>query len=311
MTPPSPALGSVTPRSLVALRAPTALGLAPPQPGVEPGAGRAPDVLMANGLVERIGARDAGEVLPLPYRFGRDPETGVRNAQAVRDYAERLGAAVSEAAERAFVVLLGGDCSVLLGAMWGLRQRGEYGLVFVDGHRDFQTPETSATGGAAGMDLALVTGRGPEVWTRFRDGTPLVRDEAVVALAYRDEEPGEADGSREIVGTSIRQFSLDSMRQMGVGAAAERALSVVGACPDGFWVHLDVDVLTTEAMPAVDSPQPGGLTTDELEALLVPLLRHPGAAGLEVTIYDPDRDPDGRSGRTLTSVLARVLAADP
>jgi arginase len=70
---------------------------------------------------------------------------------------------------------------------------------------------------------------------------------------------------------------------------------------------LDADVINPTAMPAVDSPTPGGPTIEELVDLLVPLVRHPQALGLELTIYDPGLDPDRSCATRLVSLLENVL----
>jgi arginase len=77
---------------------------------------------------------------------------------------------------------------------------------------------------------------------------------------------------------------------------------------DGFWVHLDADVLDPSVMPAVDSPDPDGLLPDELVALLRPLLASPHCAGLDVTVYDPDLDPEATAGALLTDVVVSAFA---
>lgn len=79
----------------------------------------------------------------------------------------------------------------------------------------------------------------------------------------------------------------------------------------GYWVHLDADVLDPSVMPAVDSPDPGGLLPDELTALLRPLVRSPHCVGLNVTIYDPDLDPDGTAGALLTDIVVNAFADRP
>jgi arginase len=77
---------------------------------------------------------------------------------------------------------------------------------------------------------------------------------------------------------------------------------------DGFWIHCDVDVLDSTVMPAVDASQPDGLSYAELRELIRPLLDSDLAAGMQVTIYDPDRDPDGSAGRRLASWIAALFA---
>ena len=77
----------------------------------------------------------------------------------------------------------------------------------------------------------------------------------------------------------------------------------------GFWIHLDADVLDPAVMPAVDSPEPDGLGLDEVAELLTPLVRHPKALGMQLTIYDPTLDPDGSSAGRLVALLERALIA--
>ena len=77
----------------------------------------------------------------------------------------------------------------------------------------------------------------------------------------------------------------------------------------GFWIHLDADVLNPAVMPAVDSPEPGGPMPDELVDLLSPLVNHPRALGLDLTIYDPALDPDRSCARQLVSLLEALLGA--
>ena len=107
----------------------------------------------------------------------------------------------------------------------------------------------------------------------------------------------------------MTRYSLTALRDAGVAVVAGRIADRI-ARPElaGAWLHLDVDVLDDAIMPAVDSPQPDGLTVAELETLVAPLLDSGTVVGAEVTIYDPDLDPTGAAGRQLVGVLARLFA---
>jgi arginase len=89
------------------------------------------------------------------------------------------------------------------------------------------------------------------------------------------------------------------------GQAARAAREIVAAAPAGYWLHLDVDVLDPEVMAAVDSPAPGGLQPAQLITMLDALA--PGAVGGQVTVLDPDLDPDGRCATTVCRVLVEGL----
>ena len=291
-------MGPMKPRAV--LDAPSNLGLAPPAPGREPGTRRMPDVLRWNGLRARLGARDAGRV-EAP-RYATDVHAnGIRNAEAIAAYAPRLADAVESVLVREeLAVVLGGDCSILLGNLLGARRIVERpGLVFLDGHSDFATPERSGTHGAAGMDLALAVGRGPPLLSALAPDGPLVDPASVVHLGMREDDP-------ELRASGIPVLDLAEIERRGPRATAGEALDRLGARP-GFWIHVDADVLDDTVMPAVDSRVPGGLSYEALVEMLRILLASPRALGVEFTIYDPDRDPEGTVGRAFTSALVEAL----
>jgi arginase len=171
-------------RKYALLEAPSTLGLR--SAGVE----QLPAVLLKHGFAERLPARCAGRVEPAASRSSeRDPETKTLNAQAIASYTRKLADAVSPLLDKGeFPVVLGGDCSIVLGPALALRRRGRYGLLFIDGQADFFQPEADPYGEAASMDLAFVTGHGPKLLTEFEGLTPLIRDTDAVAFGFRDAE---------------------------------------------------------------------------------------------------------------------------
>ena len=268
-----------------------------------------PRALLDAGLAEAVGARHAGQVLPPAYSPRRDAETGMLNPVALRDYAHQLADATGEVLDAGEVpIVLGGDCSILLGNMLALRRRGRYGLLFVDGHADFYQPEAEPNGEAASMDLALVTGRGPDIVTDLEGRRPLVLDDDVVQFSRRDAEEAAESGSQRIEDTTIMVIDLLEVRRRGVKRAAEEAVGhLVRPGLEGFWVHVDCDVLDDAVMPAVDYRLPGGLTWDELTTVLEVAFDRGAAAGIQITIFNPSLDRDGSLARALVSTLARGL----
>ncbi len=111
---------------------------------------------------------------------------------------------------------------------------------------------------------------------------------------------------------------VDSERvgRLGAGPAAGEAVSYLtrdGGPADGFWIHIDADVLDETIMQAVDDPRPGGLSWDELATAVRVAVGSGRAVGLQVAIYNPDIDADGSNGRGLAATLREALAsfADP
>jgi arginase len=292
--------------SFAVIEAPSILGLRPT--GVE----TLPDALVQAGLIDRLRARHAGRVEPeTPYDFTRDAATLTLNPAGIASYSRALADAVGSVLDRGeFPVVLGGDCSIVLGNLLALERRGRYGLLFIDGHADFYQPEVNPNGEAASMDLAFATGRGPDVLTNIEGRGPLVHDEDVVAFGFRDAEEQAAYGSQPLPST-LKAIDLPWIRAHGIDAAAHEAVAHLTRDdgPGGFWIHVDADVLDDGIMPAVDYRLPGGLSWDELTTAMRVAFESGRAAGLEVTIYNPKLDPDGAGARGLTNAIVNALAS--
>lgn len=290
-------------RSVVLLDAPVNLGLRPPVPGAVPGCAKLAGALRDQGLLARLGAREGGVLTPPRYDRGDWKEgDGVFHAEAIASYSRRLADRLQPlVAAGDFPVVLGGDCTILLGAALALRRLGRYGVAYLDGSADLRHPGNSTSvGAAAGEGLAQVTGRGQRDLTDLEGLRPYVRDEDVVALGMRDYD----EDLVELTELGIHHAAVGDIRKEGAEAVARAALArLESPVLDGFWLHLDADVLDPSVMPAVDSPDPDGLTVAELTALVSALVRSPRCAGLHLTIYDPDLDPEGSGAVLLADLL--------
>lgn len=271
-----------------------------------------PDALRSAGLLEGLSdVRYAGRLHVPSYDPLPDASSGVLNARGIRDFAKLLAERVRFTLERGRLPLvLGGDCSILLGPALALRQTGRYGLFFIDGHADFYSPEAEPSGEAASMDLALVTGHGPDLLTDLGGLRPLMREEDVVVFGIRDEAVAAAHNSPDVRKTRMKVLSLSEVRSRGPGNAASDALTQLEAAGvDGVWVHLDADVLNDDVMPAVDYRMPDGLWADELGTALQVLVESPLFAGMDITIYNPTFDDENRSAaRVLAAAVTRAFA---
>ena len=283
--------------------APSILGLRPS--GVE----NLPQALKNAHLLEKLDAKSAGQITPLPYQPERDRETLLLNPEAIKKFSLQLADAVgSELHDNKFPVVLGGDCSILIGNLLALRRLGRYGLFFLDGHADFYQPEASPTGEAADMDLAIVSGRGPDVLANIGGLGPLVKDKDIVVFGCRDAEEAARYGSQDVKNTNIHVFDLAHIRSLGAKEAAKLAVKQLIKEVAGFWVHLDVDVLDDRIMPAVDYRLEGGLSFEELVDVLRILKVSGRTVGIDITIFNPKLDADGSIARQLVDAIAAGLS---
>lgn len=321
--PPSPATGTEAPaspplagaaRQIVVLDAPSNLGLRPPAPGKLPGVYRLPEALRRNRIVERLRASDGGSVPVPPYSPDADTAVGFRNGTSLSRYtralADRIGPQVRE---RRFVVLLGGDCSVLLGSMLGLRRLGAYGLAAIDAHDDYSSirdrKRYEGIFTAAGLDLALVTGHGPDALSDLDGLRPYVPEKHVVQLGL-SREPGDdvLYATETFDRSEIRSLRRSRILEIGAAQAGREARAYLESKPiEGFFVHVDADVLDASILPAVDSPNPEGLTFQQLTELLTELLRSPKMVGIDLAILDPDLDPEGVYAARFTDAIVEAF----
>lgn len=278
--------------------------------GSERGEQDAPRALRTAGLSALVDV-DRGDAACAISSHHRDETTGVLSLAATVRAAEALAGALGEAlydlpGRRPLVI--GGDCSIVLGILPALRRHvGPVGLWFIDGQPDFLDGTTSDTGETADMDLAVLTGVGAESLVGLGGPPPMVEEAEVVLLGHRASAL-DADAARELarLPAGLRRIDAGTVISDPV-AAGERAAAWLAVAGQGVWLHLDVDVLDPQSLPAVTYPQPNGLGWEQLETVLKPLARSPRLLGMSVADFRPDLDPGGKLARRLVQLLDRTL----
>jgi arginase len=251
------------------------------------------------------GLLDAGDTA-VQLRGGvRDAESGWLDLDdVVRMSAEvRLRVAELTAAGRV-PLILGGCCTLLPAALAGARDSlGEVGLAYFDGHLDLFTGDTSPTGEGADMPVAAILGMAPPGLIEAIGPVPVVAPERMVLIGARDREeldliaplPQGLGIGRIVDREALRDADLDE-----VGRSIASSLTADGG---RFWLHLDVDILDEADFPATDYLMDDGLTMEELTGLIAPIAGSEGLIGLNVTCFNPEKDPDGRCGAALAELL--------
>jgi arginase len=272
---------------------PSNLGLKEPQPGKEPGVKKLPDWLWKHNLHKFIPHKDIIRIDPPKYSNLRDHETQILNANSLVEYAREQAYLINNLlTQNKFPFILGGDCSILLGSAIALKQKGNYGLFYLDGHTDFMNISLSETGGVGGMAASIVTGNGHEKLSDILNLSPYIKEENLWCVGTREYDE---EYENEIRNSNATYLSLDMLRKKGIENCVNSFLSEIAAKNlDGFWIHIDVDVLNDSIMPCVDSRTPDGLTYTEFNELTSYLFQSEKLSGLEITILDPDLDPTGQ-----------------
>jgi len=294
-------------KKLVVINAPFNLGLKQLTADRPPGVNKLPAWLQQHGLYKAVHPDNIITIESPAYSMELDPQTGVLNADQIIEYSKSLSAVVKSSLDSSnFSLVIGGDCSILLGCAHALKSPGRYALFFLDGHTDYVTTEFSQTKAVAGMDLAMVTGSGHEKLTDMDGLKPYFNKGDVFAVGNRYYEKAYVQQIKE---SGIGYYDLAAIHTVGAETIAGNFIQLLreNSCA-GCWIHLDVDVLDDTLMPCVDSRQPGGLNYQELKTILGLLLKSGHVAGMDITILDPDLDPGGHYAARLVRELADVFS---
>lgn len=287
---------------------PSNLGLREPEPGKEPGVKGLPAWLKKHHFHDQIQPGEVLTLLPPAYSPRKDPATRILNAEGLYNYALQQAALLGQVLDQnKFPLVLGGDCSILLGPAIALKQRGHFGLFYLDGHTDFMNISFSQSGGIGGMAASFVTGNGHEKLANIEGLSPYIKEENLWCVGNREYDDAYED---EVRNSRATYKSLEMLRKEGISNCTHAFLEEAKRKKlDGFWLHIDVDVLDDEIMPCVDSRTPGGLTYNEFNQLTAQLFKSEMLTGVEITILDPDLDSDGKYTREFVKNLTRTLHA--
>ncbi|GIE09673.1 arginase family protein [Paractinoplanes ferrugineus] len=230
-----------------------------------------------------VGAAELAALVPGDRRLrvpipDEPSSTGLlaRNLAAIR-------AALPEADPASPVITVGGDCGVEIAPIEAALARYGDGLVVVwfDAHADLNTPDTSPSGAFHGMVLRTLLGDGPAALLPTR----VLKPSQVVLAGVRALDPAEKD--------YIAANRISDLSDFTGEAAA-------------VYVHIDLDVLDPTAFSSVGSPEPRGMTADELVAAVRSLTGRFPLAGLGITEYQPGRASD----RALLATMLPALLGD-
>jgi arginase len=269
----------------------------------------APAALRRAGVLASLGIEDRGDAHPLIDSSRPDPGSRLvahRQLHAALAVLREHVAGVFADGGRPLVV--GGDCSVALGALAGAREQvGGVGLAWVDGHIDAHTLATAPNAELADIVLSVLTGQDPSDLAGLAEGTQrIVQPGDVIVVGYRIPSKDEIS-EEELVDPRIQLVPARACRRIDAQLIGAYVASRLLAQRGSLWLHLDVDVLDESVMPAVTYPQPGGLDWDQLVELMSPMLSSPEVVGLSIADFTPNRDPDDRHVTRLSAALSDLL----
>lgn len=248
---------------------------------------------------------DAGNVeTPIPELVV--PDEGVRHLGAVREVCGALSVRAAELiSDGSFPVFLGGDHSISIGTVSGVAggSAGRTGVIWLDAHADFNTPETSPSGNLHGMPLATLTGLGHPELVGIGGAGASVKSEDAVILGLRSVDLEER---RFLEKAGVRTYTMKDIDAYGVARVVREALRYLSHL-DRVHLSFDLDVIDPEVAPGVGTPVRGGLTYREAH-LVMELINESGlVTSLDVVETNPILDVKNGTATLAVELLASLM----
>ena len=272
------------------------------------GLGAGPDALLATGLIAELQDAKVGIGGVAVAELEADTIEPGRTAVNIGHLGARTAELVAAARERGSgVLVLAGDDTASIGVVAGMQAAGgageRIGVVWIDAHGDFNTPETSYSGILAGMPVAILAGLAGPLW-REAAGllAPIPTDRILLAGARElDEKEETLLQSTEVRLVRDAQLRDKSTFNDAVQRLANRCQSLV--------LHVDLDVLDPRFVPSASTPSPNGLTVEELIGILQRVLQTGKVAVIALSSLNPGAGNRGQ--RSVNSAREVLLGAMP
>jgi len=278
-------------------------------PGIDKGA----EALRAAGLIDKL-KKISSEVLDfgnlevkLPPPNYSNPK--LLNPKQVKAVCESLATEVQSILDTGyFPFIIGGEDSVLMGIIEGLRTAlgPRIGLIYMDAHGDFNTPETTPSGLIGGMDIAITAGRGPKELVEMFGHSPLLPEENIVLYGTRDLDKMEKIALAE---SKIRIYTREKIRELSVEQAVKSVLHDLKPRCDHIYVHIDLDVLDGTVISAQALPVTDGLSTSEFQKTLQALVKSKQLCGIAIMVFNAAKDSEGKEARKVVKLVSDALRA--
>ena len=244
--------------------------------------------------------------VPIPEMCKSDAEPTLRNIDCIVPISRDLMRRVSEIiAEGHFPIALGGDHSLSLGSIKGAAQHKKIGVLWVDAHADFNTPQTTPSGNIHGMPLAALTGRGDPRLTGLGDEPKAAISASRVAIVgARDIDPGERENLRE---AGVRVFSMHEVDSYGINTVMQQALDIVTRGTDGLYLSYDMDSIDPLYAPGVGTPVQGGLSYREAHLICEMVAESGKLVGMDFVEVNPILDDRNKTAELAVELILSAL----
>ncbi|WP_028579991.1 arginase [Desulfogranum japonicum] len=258
-----------------------------------------------NGALTRLGytVYDSGNIeIPGVYCLKKSGfNERLKHIAQACDTAYIMGKTAVEQGE--VPIFLGGDHSATIGTIGGVTHNQPVGIIWIDAHGDFNTPETSSSCNIHGMGLAVLLGRGPKQLVNLGRTGPKISSDQVVLIGVRDLDSEE---KQLLMQSGITIFTMRDIDEIGMHGVLTRTLAKFKYQPR-IHVSFDMDVMDPMEAPGVGTPSRGGLTYREGQLIMETIADTGKLFSLDIMEINPILDVGNRSGEMAVSLAASLF----
>ncbi len=274
------------------------------------GMGQAVETLRKAGIVQQLGSNrlpvhDIGDIKCPTISIDKGPRN-LKNFDTFLEGTESVRRKLSEQASSSGVTFcLGGECAFIVGGLAGFEtvHKGTPGVVWLDAHGDYNTPETSPSGFIGGMPLAIACGHGPQLTPDLERQRPLLDPHNVVHVGGRSFDPGEEQNLR----SQTTVYDAKTVKKQTTKTIAKKTAEQLADTSDWIIAHLDVDVLDPTIMAGVNFPEPQGLDQNDITTIFHELQNTGKLRVVDLTAYNPAKDPYNKSRSVLLELAPKLV----
>lgn len=277
--------------------------------GVDMGASALRNAHLA-GTLRGLGhtVSDLGDVpVAIPETLDKLESAGLVFLEPILEASRSIVQRVAALPADVFPLTLGGDHSISMGTVTGNALRGNAqgdrtGVIWVDAHTDYNTPQSSPSGNIHGMPVAHLTGLGDSGLAGLGGGWH-VRPEDIVMIGIRSVDVRERDLLRE---AGIKAYTMKDVDQLGITRITEETLERLGGVKK-LHVSFDADALDPSVAPGVGTPVPGGLTFREGHLLMELLSESGRVTSMDIVEVNPILDNRNQTATIMVGMAASLL----
>jgi len=202
-------------------------------------------------------------------------------------------------------IVLGGDHSIALGSIRGAAKHQRLGVIWIDAHADFNTPETTPSGNIHGMPLAALAGYGDKRLVQIWDeATPVIDPQRIAILGVRDLDPGEKINLQE---AGVMVMGMEQIDRIGMYASMTKLIEHISRDVDGIYLSFDMDSMDPRHAPGVGTPVMGGLTYREAHLACEMIAESGKLAGIDLVEVNPILDIQNQTAQLAVEFALSAL----